>query len=89
MKLSIAEDPQPGPDHFCIFFSKIIIYAEGRFGVFDFWSKKEPELLINGGSSLFASLVKLYKPNTNEYFMDLGDDDNPSKQERSAAPYII
>ena len=36
MKLSIAEDPQPGPDHFCIFFSKIIIYAEGRFEVFDF-----------------------------------------------------
>ena len=35
MKLSIAEDPEPGPDHFCIF-SKIIIYAEGRFGVFDF-----------------------------------------------------
>ena len=59
-------------------------FGEGwSYGVHILNEKKEPELLINGGSSLFASLVKLNKPNTNEYFMDLGDDDNPSKQERS------
>lgn len=33
---------------------------------------------------MFASLVKLNKPNASEYFMDLGDDDNPPKQERSS-----
>ena len=87
MKLSIAEDPQPGPDHFCIFFRKLSFTPKVDLKCSIFDRKKEPELLISGGSSLFASLVKLNKPNTNEYFMDLGGDDNPSKQERSAVPY--
>ena len=80
MKLSIADDPEPGDDHFLLSNN---FWRRSVFQSSHFERKKEPELMIDGGSSLFASLVKLNKPNTNEYFMDLGDDDNPSKQERS------
>ena len=71
-------------DQATIIFYFRITFGEGRSSRVRILNvKKEPDLLIDGGSSLFASLVKLNKPNTNEYFMDLGDDDNPSKQERS------
>ena len=51
MKLSIAEDPQPGPDHFCIFFFEnyhlrrrsiwsIRFLIEKRTRTFDKWGKQ-------------------------------------------------